>query len=151
MIEAYGNIWDQLKENDAILITTNGAVRKDGTAIMGRGIALQAQQRDRHIDTVLGNLIIALGNNVHPLRVSKPVWFSFPVKHHWIQKADLALIKRSAKQLVEWANNPDYAYIEHWYLPRPGCGNGRLLWEDVKPVIEHILDDRFTVMTFEPD
>ena len=32
-------------------------------------------------------------------------------------------------------------------LPRPGCANGGLNWEDVKPHLERILDDRVTIVT----
>lgn len=34
-------------------------------------------------------------------------------------------------------------------LPRPGCGNGRLRWEDVRKILEPILDDRFTVVRWK--
>lgn len=77
-------------------------------------------------------------------------WFSFPVKHNWYEHADLKLIERSAKELVDTIDDifldPDDR-PPTIYLPRPGCGNGRLKWEDVKPVIEPYLDDRFVVVT----
>jgi hypothetical protein len=31
-------------------------------------------------------------------------------------------------------------------MPRPGCGNGRLRWQDVSKVLSDILDDRFVVV-----
>jgi O-acetyl-ADP-ribose deacetylase (regulator of RNase III) len=81
------------------------------------------------------------GNQVHWLN-EKIV--SFPVKHQWFdEKADIFLIRRSAKQLVDLANMTNWQTIA---MPRPGCGNGGLDWEDVKPVIESILDDRFVVI-----
>jgi hypothetical protein len=38
MKEAYGDIWKLGKRADAIVITTNGSVRKDGKAVMGTGL-----------------------------------------------------------------------------------------------------------------
>ncbi len=37
-------------------------------------------------------------------------------------------------------------HLDKVYLVRPGCGNGQLKWEDVKPLIAPILDDRFIVV-----
>ena len=35
------------------------------------------------------------------------------------------------------------------YLPRPGCGNGRLKWEDVKKLLSPILkSDQFYIVTY---
>mgnify|MGYP001580901715 CR=1 FL=1 len=60
--------------------------------------------------------------------------------------ADLELIKESASQLAVVAG----AYSNKTFvLPRPGCGNGGLKWEDVKPVIEPILPDNVHVITLK--
>jgi hypothetical protein len=35
------------------------------------------------------------------------------------------------------------------YLPRPGCGNGWLKWEDVKKILSPILKgDQFHIVTY---
>lgn len=34
-------------------------------------------------------------------------------------------------------------------IPKPGCGNGGLKWEDVKKQIEPLLDDRFIIIDYE--
>lgn len=149
MKEIIGNVWELVGPDDILVITTNGFVRKDGSAVMGRGIAYQATQHDTDVAKRLGYMITKYGNHVHYIR-DEPIWFSFPVKHHWKEQADIELIERSAKELVE---RLDYSFMKipdnggKVYLPRPGCGNGRLKWEDVKPVIEPYLDDRFVVIT----
>jgi len=47
---------------------------------------------------------------------------------------------------VQIAN--EYA-LDKVYLVRPGCGNGRLDWRDVKKVLLARLDDRFVVVEKE--
>jgi hypothetical protein len=90
------------------------------------------------------------GNHVHDLgwysSENESVYriVSFPVKHRWQDAADLELIKRSALELVELVDRN--AWARKIKLPRPGCGNGRLRWSDVKPVLEPLLDDRFVVV-----
>ncbi|MGF1472959.1 MAG: ADP-ribose-binding protein [Rubrobacteraceae bacterium] len=148
MQEARGNLWDE--PCDLRVITTNGATRKDGAAIMGRGCALEAKQRFPGIDLKLGRLIQQHGNRV--MRLAKltdgSVLASYPVKHHWKEEADPALIERSAHQLVALANTFGQTNV---LLPRPGCGSGRLSWGEVKPLLESILDERFTVITYPKD
>jgi hypothetical protein len=152
MIEVTGNLWDY--PADVRVITTNGAVRKDGCCVMGRGCALEATQRYPHIALALGRLIQQRGNIPHllvrPTAESAGVW-SFPVKHHWREQADLDLIRRSAEILVAEC----CAYADDWtdrgpviVMPRPGCGNGRLKWDDVRPILQEILDDRFHVISW---
>ena len=140
------NIWDE--PCNAICITTNGFIKKNGELVMGRGIAKQAQARWDWLAKELGAQVKDSGNNVYAVRLdSGLLLISFPVKHNWWEKADLELIERSAIQLHSFLNHWDLKKEAKVLLPRPGCGNGQLKWEDVKPVIEPILDDRVWVVT----
>jgi hypothetical protein len=70
--------------------------------------------------------------------------FDLIAQNNWWEEADVELIKRSAKKMVEIAD------VQRWQtilIPRPGCGNGRLKYSDVEPVIAEILDDRFFIVT----
>lgn len=140
---ARGDLWRL--SADARCITVNGAVRKDGSAIMGRGTAAQAAQRWPRLPGILGDLIAERGNHVADLwkPTGGPLIVSFPVKHHWKQRADLALIERSCGELMDLA---DHLRLQTILLPRPGCGNGQLDWAQVGPAIAPLLDDRVTVV-----
>lgn len=152
MKEVHSNLWNAIVDGtNAIVITTNGAVRKDGAAIMGRGVALQAKQRYPDIEYLLGSLIKENGNHVCLITGKIPGIISFPVKHHWRQKADLKLINQSAIELVSLVDilSPLPSQFYTVALPRPGCGNGQLRWQDVRSIIRFVLDDRFTVYNNE--
>ncbi len=145
MLEAEGDLWDFHTIGAWVAITTNGAVRKDGCCVMGRGVAKEAARRFPWLPTQLGERIIAAGNHVH--RFSHVRLFTFPVKHHWHEPADPDLIEQSARELASFVQDPGIlAPVKRVYLVRPGCGNGRLKWEDVKPLIAPLLDDRFIVV-----
>ncbi len=150
MKERRGNLFNS--KVDAVIITTNGFVKKDGTAVMGRGVAREAAQRWPFLPELLGAALIDSGNIVHWLASQSQVLagydgtydlVSFPVKHNWWEKADMDLIRFSAKQLIRLADKRGWESVA---LPRPGCGNGRLDWVLVKSAIESILDDRFIVV-----
>jgi len=161
MIEVQGNLWDF---NGVKCITTNGTIKANGRAVMGRGCALEASKMFAGIDLLLGQLIKNKGNQVFDLSWWLTKWvtdtsgarypreaqyiISFPVKHQWFEKADLDLIAKSAKELYQLTNTKDFDDI-NIYLPRPGCGNGKLKWEQVKPLLEPILiGDRYRIVTF---
>ncbi len=141
MLEATGDLWTY--PADMRCITTNGFVKLNGHAVMGRGCAREAAQKWPELPKELGTVLMAKGNKV---RIYEPApLVTFPVKHAWFEKADPDLIVKSAKELVALTD------LEGWksvVIPRPGCGNGQLKWEDVKPLLEPILDDRFTIITF---
>lgn len=132
----------------AICIPTNGIIRRDGLAVMGRGVALEAARRQPWIQAELADCIKKYGNIVSLLQWPDTARFpyhlvSFPTKNHWKENSDILLIQRSAWQLTRMAD--DYLWNQVC-LPPVGCGNGGLRWKDVEAVLAPILDDRFVVL-----
>lgn len=152
MQELHGNynIFDLPQNNEAVCITTNGIVKADGKAVMGAGIAKQANQLF-HLDVRLGQYLNTYGNRAFNLGKAfcnngndTFTIFSFPTKHHWKEDSDITLICQSAEQLVQMCNKFG---VSRCYLTPPGCGCGNLNWENtVKPWLSQILDDRFIVV-----
>jgi hypothetical protein len=143
LIEVIGDLWTH--PADARCVTTNGFVKSNGAAVMGRGCAKQAMEMFPGIEFSLGQAIETHGNHVNWIWVASdtPPILSFPVKHHWRERASLELIHQSAVELVVEADKQGFRTV---VLPKPGCGNGNLLWHDVRAVIYDILDDRFQVI-----
>ena len=142
MKEVFGDLW----EFDGIIaITTNGFVKRDGTCVMGRGCAKQAVIRFPGLPNKLGTKISAEGNHVFYFPEHRLI--TFPVKHRWWEAADLGLIERSARELLKMIEVKKIQ--EAVYLPRPGCGNGRLKWGGVKKILSPILkSDQFHIVTY---
>jgi hypothetical protein len=111
---------------------------------MGAGVAKEAKEKFKFFSKILGDMIKKNGNNVFMFTGERIL--TFPTKHNWFENSDVELIKKSAKQLVKYINE---FKIPRVYLPRPGCGNGKLKWKDVKPAIEKILDDRILIVSKE--
>ncbi len=140
MLEVTGNIWDYWRRSDSVVcITTNGMLKKDGTLVMGKGIALDAVKRVPNLATLWGEHVRQSGNIPHLLL--KHSMMSFPTKAHWIDKSVPELIYNSA---VLAQNISDANPTLTFYMPRCGCGNGGLIWEDVKPLLP--LSDKFVVI-----
>lgn len=145
MIERAADLW--LEPADFRVITTNGAIRRDGCAVMGRGCAREAAQRYPAFPKLLGDRLKATGNRVYffaDQTLGAPCGvFTFPVKHHWNERADMDLIAASVesfkRQLLACAR---------YVMPRPGCGNGQLDWRRVRPLLVD-LPDTVTVVHFE--
>lgn len=168
----YGNILTM--DADAYCVTTNGFVKKNGCAVMGRGIAKQVADIYPDLPKILGKLLTNKGNNVHILKdLGNEYIVSFPTKPvYTVSKGDnvvsharilypllayvpgyhaisqLDIIERSCIQLVQLTDKQGWNRV---ILPPPGCGNGQLNWDDVRPILEKHLDDRFVVVTFNKD
>lgn len=135
------NIWDYWEWNYTIVIPTNGYTKRDGSCVMGRGLALQAKERFGGIQYRLGKLIREYGNNVYYLGNNR---FSFPVKDNWYEKAKPSLIMKSAIQLKELVNKVTQRHKV--VLPKVGCGNGGLKWQEVELILDKYLDDKFIIV-----
>jgi len=140
MKEAEVNLWDAT--SDLVVVTTNGTVKRNGACVMGRGCAREAKQKYPGVEFLLGKYLRRYGNRPFLLHLNLA---SFPVKHDWWDLADYHLIAQSACLLLDTVNRRGYNDV---VLPRPGCGNGGLSWKSVRKILEPILDDRFTVVTF---
>jgi hypothetical protein len=172
MNEVQGNIWDFHDKGYHVCIPTNGFVKKNGCAVMGRGLAKQCKNKFPGIDRDLGIVLKTSGNypTLLPFRL-----ISFPVKPKykvisslsevvthmrskfqvgdrvpgWACKAELNLIHGAATNLCNFF----YMYddIRRIYVPRVGCGNGELQWTDVKPILEKAFEkeDRIVVVSLK--
>jgi len=145
----FKDLWEihsTLKDGEYIVITTNGATRKnDGYAIMGRGCALEATQRFPDIQKRLGIQLLRYGNHVFFCPEYK--LFTFPVKVSWEMQADLNLIRKSCQELVEEIKKEKAV---HAYLAFPGVGNGRRAIDEVMPVLEPILGNAPVTLVRRP-
>jgi len=151
MKEVVGDLWRYHAQGEYIVITTNGAVRRDGYAVMGRGLAFMSAQRCEGFQKAVGVAITQSGNHVYVFNSYRLI--TFPVKHHWKDRASIALIERSATELERLTGydfqSSTYPVV---YLPRVGCGNGLLTWSQVRPILQRtLLEDRFVVVTFPDD
>jgi len=173
MKDVRGDLFKLHGAYDAFCVTTNGYIRRDGRAVMGRGIALEIKKKSPMIDKRLGEGIEENGNVVQSIGTYEgtPV-IAFPVKPEetivlpgktnivkhvrrlvkegnrvpgWCSVAELDIIEESCKQLSKLADDLGYTSV---LLPRPGCGAGELSYSEASPVLEKRLDDRFYIVTY---
>ncbi len=108
---------------------------------MGKGVAFEFRKRfpamfEDYVRRCESNAV-CLGKP-HVFRdPSGPTIVNFPTKGHWRTASRLQDIERGLDSLV--------AHVEEWgitdlALPALGCGNGRLSWSEVRPLICHKLE-----------
>lgn len=168
MKEKKADLFETIFDNDvdAICITTNGQYLMDGRAAMGGGCAgvcakkwpLTAVRLGKCLKNFGTNVPFVIGaldnkgNYIEPsLKIIKEKKFkclilSFPTINDLIDGANLDLIKQSIQELKAMV----YKYeLKGIVIPRPGVGIGGLDWNDVKPILEEQLDDKFTIVSFD--
>jgi len=138
---------EALSKADAICFTSNGSIKKNGALIMGAGVAKQFRDRFPGMDITAGQKVKKNGNRcqvIETFKIEKRFLsvLAFPTKHSPWEDSDIELIRKSAQQIVEIADANSWKKV---LIPAPGVNNGNLRWVDVRPVLEEILDDRFTI------
>jgi len=130
---------DILNENAEALVNT---VNTEG--VMGKGIALEFKESfpenfklykiacDNGTLTT-GKMLITPTN-----RLDNPKYIiNFPTKKHWRYPSKIEYIKEG---LIDLESVIKKYEIKSIAVPPLGCGNGKLNWKDVKPLIENTLN-----------
>jgi hypothetical protein len=135
--------WDR---RDLLIFTSNGVVKRDGTLVMGRGIAKLVRDFYPGIDRVFGRRVKTYGNRPFIVKIEGRVSpsprfvMSFPTKHHWRGRSSLLLIKESrekaVKELEDWRELLSREGVRRVLCPIWGTENGSLSLEDVREELQ---------------
>lgn len=135
-----GNLWDYHPDN-WVVIPTNAGWRKNGDAVMGRGVAKQAAERVPQLPSLYGKTCREFKG--YPFVASYPLYkmIMFPTKPllslipelSWQQPASLELIEHLLPSLL-------FLQTKDTYLPALGCGAGELTIAEVYPLLEKYLE-----------
>lgn len=130
---------DLLKDDADCLVNTVNTV-----GVMGKGIALAFKKAFPHNFLVyqkafaakqlaIGRLLVV--NDVNLLLGQKFI-INFPTKTHWRLPSEYSYISQGLDALKNYLEENDVRSVA---MPAPGCGNGGLDWNKVKPMIEEKL------------
>ena len=124
--------------------------------VMGAGIALQFkkafpenfklyEKASKENKIQIGKVFVTeIGKITNPRYI-----INFPTKQHWRYPSKLSWIKEG---LIDLRNFIIQKKIKSIAIPPLGCGNGKLKWKDVKPLIVDAISDinDLTTFIFEP-
>lgn len=131
-----GDIWDiQAKHPGSwVCVPTNLQVKSNGHAVMGKGLAKQADDRYPTLAAAYGRHLrrSSDANRTKPLYVLSPKMIMFPTKNDWRDRSQLNLIVQSYKDVYEHMNGTHLLQITtNVYCPLVGTGEGGLTWKEV--------------------
>lgn len=143
-----GNILSS--DNQALVNTVNTV------GIMGKGIALgfkntfpivehEYQKAVKEGEIKIGKVQVVKTNLISPEFI-----INFPTKKHWRNPSKIDYIDIGLQDLVKVIN---HYKIESISIPPLGCGNGKLPWKQVKPLLESYLEPLsqiVDILIFEP-
>lgn len=139
---------DLLESNAEALVNT---VNCEG--FMGKGIAYQFKlkfpnmNRDYIKACKAGSLVVG---KMHYYREDKKLIINFPTKDKWRANSKMEYIETGLDALVVLINDLN---IQSIAIPPLGSGNGGLVWDEVKKLIENklsILSNNIDIYIYEP-
>ena len=128
---------------DAVCVTTNNVVKRNGQLVMGGGVAKYFAQQYPRLPYLLGQKVKIYGNQPFIVKIKGDTIVSFPTKNNYKDPSSIELIKNSAIKLEALATKFRWTAVA---IPAPGVGLGKLKWKDVQSTLEPILDNRFTIL-----
>lgn len=151
------NIWDKHEAGHIVCITTNYGWTRLSTNVMGAGVAKEAASRFPLLPGLYGefckNYYALTQEDTIPCQAYKNErLICFATKKlnidapylSWKHNSNKRQIIHSAKSLVTLIRQNRWGKRKI-YLPRPGCANGGLTWDFVKPLIQDILPDNVII------
>jgi hypothetical protein len=175
MLYETGDLFE--KETEAIIIPTNGCLKKGNKAVVGKGVAKQANEVFDKFDVKLGANLTLFGNIPSIVGVwnGKTV-INFPTKPGlimygvddsyeiidkykrlkkkgdlipgWMCKSSTSLIESSAIGTKNIVDNHGFKRV---ILPQVGCGEGGLNLLNIIEILDKYFDDRFVMITKKED
>jgi len=120
------------------IVTTNSFLTKDKRLVMGRGAAWALLTLVPDIDRIFGRMILDTCGHLGTYGLlMNGKYGAAQVKHHFRNKADLALIAFSMAFLADEAKTNRYIYNINY----PGIGNGGLDKDSVRPILDILPDN----------
>jgi hypothetical protein len=158
------NIWTEANREDIVVIPTNVGWRKDGTNVMGRGLALQAARKWHSLPMAYGGYCQLNTTNTGPQIFYPPDTVTLPCKGlllvpvkqlnvtrpnmSWDSPASLPYIAGMTERMQQMAPHLECARI---LVPSLGCGNGGLKKEVVWPLLHrNLVDPKFVLVDMKP-
>jgi O-acetyl-ADP-ribose deacetylase (regulator of RNase III) len=145
-------------KGDILSARTEAIVNTVNTVgVMGKGVALRFKEVfpsnfRAYAQAVKENQVVTGKMFVFPAGGANGVKFiiNFPTKEQWYQPSQYIWISEGLKDLVRVIQEKR---IQSIALPPLDCGNGKLKWEKVRPMIEEALGSipGLSVLVFEPD
>lgn len=125
-LSAGTDVWALHRNGFWVLVPTNTCRKKDGSAVMGAGLAGAAALRFPGLASRYGS---ALKTGSEYMVAHEHRLLLGPTKEDWRQTAKIELVHLLLARVANVCEtSPDVAVA----VPAPGCGLGGLLYEDVR-------------------